>query len=85
MFIAGVGSVLCYSIPVLQVSGELSKKNNKMSEAYEAVGGSLKLKGVKDGGVKKKLVRNLYYGHSHCSTCSFIVWGFVLICIKSRK
>ena len=27
-----------------------------MSDAYEIVGGTLKLKGVKDGGVKKKLV-----------------------------
>jgi hypothetical protein len=26
-----------------------------MSDAYEVIGGSLKLKGVKDGGVKKKL------------------------------
>lgn len=31
-----------------------------MSDAYDVVGGSLKLKGVKDGGVKKKYVRILY-------------------------
>jgi hypothetical protein len=35
---------------IIEVSGR-----NKMSDAYEAVGGSLKLKGVKDGGVTKKL------------------------------
>lgn len=46
---------------------------NKMSEAYDVVGGSLKLKGVKDGRIKKKLVHTLYCNHGHCSTCSFIV------------
>ena len=35
--------------------GWVWSEKKKMADAYEVVGSSLKLKGVQDGGVKKKL------------------------------
>ena len=39
----------------MMIRGVESGVKKKMADAYEVVGGSLKLKGVQDGGVKKKL------------------------------
>ena len=44
----------------------------KMSDAYEVVGGSLKLKGVKDGGVKKKLAFFKIVNRVKYNFCKFL-------------
>ena len=43
-----------------------------MSDAYEVVGGSLKLKGVKDGGVKKKLAIFKIVNRVKYNFCKFL-------------
>ena len=47
-----------------------------MSDAYEVVGGSLKLKGVKDGGVTKKLA---FFESFNC------LWNILSVFFKNYK